>query len=332
MGITHYSIINSHPDVEIKAIVDTSGLILSLVEKYLKGVNTYKDYVDLFRYENLDAIIICTPPTLHYPIAIEAANKNIHVFSEKPFTTQKALGQALAELFEQKGLVNQVGYVNRFNDVFAKVKEYLDFGVIGKVLRFKSEMYSCTITKSEEGNTWRDSHENGGGALFEVASHAIDLIIFLIGKPDKITGSSLTKVFSKNVEDTVISTLLYRNGISGTLNVNWSDESYRKPTNKIEIFGTEGKILADQHGIKIFRKTPLPGHNLREGWNSLYITDVFKPVPFYVRGNEFTNELYHFIDCIKDKEIKNRCTFRDATGTLEEIEAIIKDYELNGKF
>lgn len=332
MGITHYSIINSHPDVTITAVVDTSGLILSLIEKYLKSVKTYKNFNDLFREEKLDAVLICTPPTLHYPIAIEAAKRNIHVFSEKPFTTQMALGLELADIFEQKRLVNQVGYVNRFNDVFVKVKEYIESGVIGKVLRFKSEMYSRTITKSEEGNTWRDSHENGGGALFEVASHAIDLIIFLIGKPDKVTGSSLTKVFSKNVEDTVAATMLYRNGISGTLNVNWSDESYRKPTNKIEIFGTEGKILADQHGIKIYRKAPLPQQNLREGWNTIYITDIFKPVPFYVRGNEFTSELYHFISCIQNKGLKNRCSFRDATGTLEEIEAILNDYELNGKF
>jgi len=332
MGITHFSIINSHPDVNIKAVVDTSGLILSLFDKYIKGVNTYKDYTDLFKSETLDAVIICTPPTLHYPIAIEAAKKNIHVFSEKPFTTKKILGKELAELFEQKGLVNQVGYVNRFNDVFAKVKEYLELGIIGNVIRFKSEMFSRTITKAEEGNTWRDSHENGGGALFEVASHAIDLIIFLVGKPDKITGSSLSKVYSKNVEDTVFATMLYKSGISGTLNVNWSDESYRKPTNKIEIFGTEGKILADQHGIKIYMKNANSEHNLKEGWNSIYITDVFKPVPFYVRGNEFTSELYHFIECINDRKIKNRCSFADATGTLEAIEAILNDYEQNGKF
>jgi len=332
MGITHYSILNSHPDVSIKAVVDTSGHILSLIEKYLKGVKTYKAYNELFRHEKLDAVIICTPPTLHYPIAIEAAEKNIHVFSEKPFTTQKELGLKLSEIYEQKGLVNQVGYVNRFNDIFIKVKEYLDFEVIGKVIRFKSEMFSCTITKAEEGNTWRDSQENGGGALFEVASHAIDLIIFLIGKPDKITGSSLTKIYSKNVEDAVYATLLYRSGISGTLNVNWSDESYRKPTNKIEIFGTGGKILADQHGIKIYTKIAFPEYKLSQGWNSIYITDVFKPVPFYVRGNEFTSELYHFIECIKNDEMKNRCSFRDATGTLEQIEAIFNDYELNGKF
>jgi len=332
MGITHYSIINTHPAVIIKAVVDSSSLVTNLIHKYINTIHTYTDYNDLFENENLDAIIICTPPTLHYPIAIKAYEKEIHVFSEKPFTTKKKKAEELAELFEQKHLVNQVGYVNRFNDIFKAVKRYINKGIIGNVINFKSEMYSRTITKSEEGKTWRDSRENGGGAVFEVASHAIDLVNFLIGKPDKVTGSCMTSIFSKNVEDAVNATLLYKNGISGTLNVNWSDESFRKPTNKIEIFGSQGKILADQHGIKIFMKKKSPENNLREGWNTIYITDVFKPVPFYVRGNEFTAQLYHFIDCITGKEKRNSCTFRDAAATLEILEAIFNDYELNGKF
>jgi len=332
MGITHFSIIKSNPDVEIKAVVDTSSLILTLMKKYIMGLNTYHDYHKLFEEELLDAVIICTPPTLHYPIAIMAAQKGLHVFSEKPFTTEFARASELASIFEQKRLVNQVGYVNRFNDVFLKVKEFLDKGTIGNIIRFKSEMYSRTITKSEEGKTWRDSHENGGGAVFEVASHAIDMVNFLIGKPDKVTGTSLTSIFSKNVEDAVNATFLYKNGISGTINVNWSDESFRKPTNKIEIFGSLGKILADQHGIKIFMKKALPEYNLREGWNTIYITDVFKPVPFYVRGNEFTTQLYHFIDCIKNRDIHNQCSFRDGSETLEVIGAIFQDYQLNGTF
>jgi predicted dehydrogenase len=193
-------------------------------------------------------------------------------------------------------------------------------------------MYSRTITKSEEGNTWRDSRENGGGAVYEVASHAIDLVKFFIGKPDKVTGTSLTSVYSKNVEDAVNATFLYKNGISGTLNVNWSDDSYRKPTNKIEVFGTQGKILADQHGIKIFMKNSSPENKLRTGWNTIYITDIFQSVPFYVRGNEFTAQLYHFIECIKNNNVKTNCTFSNAKDTLDTIEAIFNDYELNGKF
>lgn len=332
MGITHFSIINSHPDIEIKAIVETSSLIIDMMKKYIKDINTYTDFYKLFEDEILDAVIICTPPALHYSIALNAAKKGIHVFSEKPFTTDPIKAKELSVIFEQNKLVNQVGYVNRFNDVFRTVKQYLDDGVIGRIIRFKSEMYSRTITKSDEGKTWRDSRENGGGAVFEVASHAIDLVNFLIGKPDRVTGSSLTSIFSKNVEDAVNATFLYKNGISGTLNVNWSDESYRKPTNKIEIFGSQGKILADQHGIKVYLKKNMSKNNLREGWNTIYITDVFKPVPFYVRGNEFTAQLYHFIDCIQRITQKNLCSFFDATNTLEVIEEIFNDYEQHGKF
>lgn len=331
MGITHYSIINSHPNVQIKAVVDTSSLVLSLLEKYISGIHTYTDHNELFANENLDAVIICTPPTLHYQIAMKAAEKGIHVFSEKPFTTKQKQAKELSNLFVKKGLVNQVGYVNRFNDIFIAVKQYIDNGIIGDIISFKSEMYSRTITKSEEGKTWRDSRENGGGAVFEVASHAIDLVNFLIGKPDKVTGSCMTSIFSKNVEDAVNATFLYKNGVSGTLNVNWSDESYRKPTNKIELFGSQGKIFADQHGIKIFIKKISPHNNFRIGWNIIYITDVFKSVPFYVRGNEFTAQIYHFVDCIINRDKKNNYTFSDATDTLEIIEAIFNDYELNGK-
>jgi predicted dehydrogenase len=330
MGITHYSIINSHPDVKIESVADPSGLILTLMTKYL-DVKTYKDYNDLFNETKPDAILVCTPPNLHFPIIKKAAEKGVHVFCEKPFTTKLNEATELAHIYSSNRLVNQVGYVNRFNDIFGKVKEFIDSGVIGKIIRFKSEMFSCTITKSDESSGWRATRESGGGAVFEMASHAIDLVNFLIGKPDKITGSSLNHIYSKNVEDAVSSTFLYKNGISGTLYINWSDSSYRKPTNKMEIFGDSGRILADQHSLKIFLNESNQKYNLLKGWNTIYITDVFKPVPFYVRGNEFTRQLYHFIDCIQGKEKMNKCSFADGVNTLEVIENIFSDYEQNGR-
>src|ERR1035437_4239357 len=330
MGITHYSIIHSHPQVNVVAVADPSALILTMMSKYL-SVKTFKDWNELFNEAKPDAILICTPPNLHYQIIQKAAEKGIHVFVEKPFTTKLNEASELARIYSVNRLVNQVGYVNRFNDIFVKMKELLESGIIGKIIRFKSEMFSCTITKSDENSGWRGSRESGGGAVFEMASHAIDLVNFLVGKPDKVTGSSLNHIFSKKVEDAVSSTFLYNNGMSGTIYINWSDTSYRKPTNKIEIFGEGGKILADQHTLKIFLNKPNEKYNLSQGWNTLYITDVFKPVPFYVRGNEFTSQLWHFVDCIQGKEKTNRCTFADGVNTLEVIENIFNDYELNGK-
>jgi scyllo-inositol 2-dehydrogenase (NADP+) len=330
MGITHYSIINKHPNVVIGSVADPSGLITTLMNKYL-ALKTFKDYKELIEVSKPDAILVCTPPNLHYPIIKKAAENGIHVFVEKPFTTKAHEASELAQIYSGNRLVNQVGYVNRYNDIFVKVKNFTTNGVIGKVIRFKSEMFSCTISKSDESSGWRATRESGGGAVFEMASHAIDLVNFLIGKPDKVTGSSLNQIYSKNVEDAVSSTFLYNNGMSGTIYINWSDTSYRKPTNKIEIFGENGKILADQHSLKIYLNKPNGTYNLREGWNTLYITDVFEPVPFYVRGNEFTRQLWHFIDCIQGKEKTSQCTFADGVNTLEVIDRIFNDFELNGK-
>ena len=329
MGITHYSIINSHSDVDIIAVADTSTIMLSMMNKYLP-IKTFKKYTDLIEKTKPDAILVSTPPNLHYPVIKMAAENNVHVFVEKPFTTKLSEAKQLAKQYNENNMVNIVGYVNRFNDVFSTVKEMLGKKVIGKIIRFKSEMFSCTITESDEGSGWRASRDSGGGAVFEMASHAIDLVNYLIGKPNKVAGSSLNYIYSKYVEDAISSTFLYKNGMSGTLYVNWSDTSYRKPTNKIEIFGTGGRILADQHSLKIFMNTPNKEYNLIEGWNTLYVTDVFKPVPFYVRGNEFTRQLYHFVDCIKGNEKNGKCTFADAADTLDVIEQIFKDYEENG--
>jgi len=141
----------------------------------------------------------------------------------------------------------------------------------------------------------------------------------------------LNSIFSTGIEDAVSSSLLYRDGSVGTLYVNWSDESYRKPTNKIEIFGNKGKILADQHSMKVFLRDANSDFQLHDGWNILYITDLFQPVQFYVRGNEFTRQLYDFIDCVESQGNKNLCSFEEASKTLEIIENIFKDFNTNGK-
>lgn len=312
MGITHFSIINSHPEVEIIAVADTSKMTLDLLKKYVSGIQVYKDYKDLIENAKPDAIIVCTPPNLHYEVCKLAYEKGIHVFAEKPFTADVQQAEDLMKLFESKGLVNQVGYVNRFNDVFVTVKKYVESGLIGEIIRFKSEMFSCTVSKKEETESWRSFRENGGGAVYEIAAHAIDLVDFIIGPPDDIVGTSMNQIYSKHVEDIVSSTFIYKNGCSGTLYVNWCDTSYRKPSNKLELFGSKGKILADQHGIKIFmNEDDLSETKYKKGWNTVYITDIFTPVPFYVRGNEFTRQLYHFANTILGQEKGNICTFKD---------------------
>ncbi|KPP95482.1 Gfo/Idh/MocA family protein [Erythrobacter sp. HL-111] len=328
MGITHYSIANAQPGVAIAAVADPSRLITTMLGKYT-GVSTYKDFRGVLKGEELDGVLVCTPPAFNPEILEALLERRMPSFVEKPFVLDAAEGARFARAFDKAGIINQVGYVNRWNDMFTKARAFVAEGLIGTPLRFRSEMFSPTIIREVADAGWRASHANGGGAIFEMASHAIDLIAYFFGPPDRVGGTSLSQVHSRQVEDIVSTGLFYdagpHAGLTGTLYVNWSDPSYRKPTNKFEIFGKRGKIQVDQHGMKIYLPEPSEAHGLKAGWNQLYITDVFSSVDFYVRGIEYTAQLRDFVAAIREGR-PVRCGFADAAETLRVIEQIFLDH------
>jgi predicted dehydrogenase len=323
MGITHFSILNSHDSVEIVSVCDSSKTLMNVLGKYT-DIKTYSDYHEMIDKEKLDFVIVSTPSGSHAEVIKAAIDHNLHTFSEKPFTLTPEEGKEVLELLKGKDLVNQVGYVNRFNEVFEEVKRLLKADVIGEVKNFSSEMYGPTVLKDSKGN-WRGKQKMGGGCMYEFASHCIDLVVYLMGQPEKVAGSIMQSIYSSGVDDLVISNFIYDRGCSGTIMVNWSDETYRKPTNIVEIFGTKGKIIADKHAYKIYLKEPNPDDGFHEGWNTRYITDFAKSVRFYVRGNEFTSQLDYFIDCIKESRFDNISSFEEAHKTDVIMENIRQD-------
>jgi predicted dehydrogenase len=235
-----------------------------------------------------------------------------------------AEGQETLNHLHAKSLVNQIGYVNRFNEIFMEVKRILESGMIGEVKNFRSEMYGATVLKDSK-KSWRGRRKSGGGCMYEFASHCIDLVVYFLGQPEKVMGSVMQRIYSSDAEDLVSSGFVYENGASGTILVNWSDETFRKPTNIVTIFGTKGKIVADKHAYKIFLKEPNHENGFHKGWNTRYITDFGYNVRFYVRGNEFTRQLDYFVNCIKKGLDKNISSFAEAHKTDAVMEEIAND-------
>jgi predicted dehydrogenase len=323
MGITHFSILNSHDSVKIVSICDSSKTLMNILGKYT-DITTYSDYHEMFEKEELDFVIVSTPSGSHAEVIKKAIDHNLHTFTEKPFTLTPEEGKDILEHLNGKKLVNQVGYVNRFNEVFVEVKRLLDAGIIGDVKNLSSEMYGPTVLKDTKGN-WRGKRKMGGGCMYEFASHCIDLVVYLIGPPEKVAGSIMQSIYSSGVDDLVVSNFIYDRGCSGSIMVNWSDETFRKPTNIVKIFGTKGKIIADKHMYKVYLKEQNPDNGLHEGWNTRYITDFAKSVRFYVRGNEFTRQLDYFVDCIKESCFDNISNFEEAHKTDVIMESIQRD-------
>lgn len=325
MGLTHFSIINTHPNVEVTAIADTSSMMLNMLKKLIPSLKVFEDYKDLLNSELVDGVIVCTPSSLHYQVCKMAYEKGIHVFCEKPFTTDPTLASELANLFEEKGLVNQVGYVYRFDTVFKKVKEILEEKLIGKICHVNVQFLSSTISKMQPEKGWRSKRENGGGATYEMGSHVIDLMEFFFGKPQKIVGTLMNQVYSESVEDISEAQVIYANGISANIHVNWSDYTYRKPMLKIDIHGTLGKIQADLYGYKLYLRQENQDKGLPEGWTTMPMNMIPDECPFYVRGTSFTNQLYEFANAIIESRTSKGCSFRSAVDTQEFIHTIFEN-------
>jgi len=248
--------------------------------------------------------------------------KGLHVFCEKPFSLTVAEGEELTEVANSKWLVNQVGYHNHFIGTFRELKRLLQAKVLGEVVHFTGEAYGPVVTR-EKGGTWRSKPEEGGGCLYDYASHVLNLIQEIVGRPVKASGSQLKSIYSKGVEDAVYCSLELDNGVSGQLAVNWSDETYRKMSTSLTIIGKNGKIICDATEIKIYLKEADKKQGLEKGWTIKYITDFAIPVNFYLRGEEYSAQIDNFVDCIINKKQSEYNTFEQGLYTDKVVEMII---------
>jgi len=321
MGISHAAIVGAHPSVDFVAVCDTSSFVLEAFRKYTK-VKTYGDYVEMLSKEQLDFVVIATPTKFHYPMVKCALGKNVNVFCEKPFSLTSKEGAELTDMAERRSLVNQVGDHSNFIGTFRELKRLLRANVIGDIIHFTGEGYGHVVTK-EKGRTWRSDPEEGGGCTSDYASHVVNLIQEVIGRPVKINGTLLKSIYSKNVDDAVYSLLTLDNKISGALLVNWSDETYRKMSTSLTIQGKKGKIVCDATEIKIFLREANQRENLEKGWTIKNITEFALPVNYYLRGEEYNAQIDYFVNNVMNKKQGSCNTFEQALYTDKVIEMIL---------
>jgi predicted dehydrogenase len=324
MGLSHYALLNAHPDVEVAAICDSSSYVLGTLGKYT-GVRTCGDYDELLAKVELDAVVIATPSSSHVAMAQAAMERGLHVFCEKPLTLHPADAERLTATATGRGLVTQVGYHNRFVGAFGEVKRLLDIGAIGRVTHVFGEAYGPVVLKPK-GRTWRSQRSEGGGCLYDYAAHVVNLVNWYVGEPAGVAGTALPLLFSNETEDAAFSTLHFAEGQTGQIAVNWSDESYRKMTTRITIWGTEGRIFADRQECQAYLRdgASIPD-GYEPGWNVRFTTELTEPVWFYLRGEEYSAQVDAFVRRIDSGAVDGLNDFASAAATDRTIAMLIDD-------
>jgi predicted dehydrogenase len=321
MGISHLAILGAHPQVDLVAICDSATYITSVLRKH-SGVSTYKDFGKMLKECKLDGLFIATPTSSHFELAKTALENGLHLFVEKPLCLNAEQSEQLAKLALEKHCVNQVGYHNRFIGTFRETQRLVEAGAIGDVYHVDGRAFGQVVIRPKTGHTWRSKKTEGGGCLHDYACHVLDLMNFVAGPPDDVISAQLQSIFSADIEDAVFATFRYPSGATGYLETNWSDESYRKMSTTITVFGTKGKLIADRQELRVYLRSGAEYEQYPAGWTIRYITDLQSPVNYYLRGEEYSAQIDSFVASIQAKNFEPENSFASAAQTDRIIDQI----------
>lgn len=210
-----------------------------LMEKWGAEVAYYQDYRKMIDQEELDAIAISSPHSMHYEQARLALQKGLHVLCEKPLTTASRHSKALIKLAEEQKRLLVVAYQRNFYPPHVYARELVRKGAIGEVTGV-----ACYVTQRWGGGGWRGEPElSGGGFFMDTGSHLVASTLWISGlEPAEV--SAFMDRRRKKVDIDAVVDVRFRNGALGALSFFGSASRHDE---RLAIHGTEGCIVFHLH-------------------------------------------------------------------------------------
>lgn len=215
------------------------------------------NWMDVVTDPNVDLVDIATPNAFHYEVAKAALENGKNVYCEKPLSISAEQSKELAELAAEKNVINYVGFNNTMNPANAYVRELVQSGKLGKIMRFTGTYDQDQLLDESLPITWRHINKLAGcGALGDLGSHLLSVSQFIMGDISEVN-AMMTTVFPKrpiapgsseiaDVENEDIITFMtkYANGAIGTISAS-RVATGRKNYLAYEIQGTKGSVYYD---------------------------------------------------------------------------------------
>lgn len=250
--------VNRHPNSSVVAAQDLNAERLAELCKDCNIPKTYHTAAELLADPEVDAVYIAVPNKFHVPLTIAALEAGKHVILEKPFAMNYAEAQTAAEVARRTGKVLMLGMNQRFGRNPQKIKTLVEKGALGEIYHAKAFWFRRTgIPKL---GTWFGNREiAGGGCLYDIGVHLLDLCLYVLGRFDavSVTGSTYTKFGNRglgeggwgksdrahdaqfDVEDFATGLIRFGDGLSISLDVAWACHTDQANRMDVQLFGTE---------------------------------------------------------------------------------------------
>ncbi len=215
----------------------------------LNNVDYYKDYDEMLKRDDIDAVCICTPSSLHPAQAIGVARMGKHVLTEKPMAITLNGADEMIDVCRKNNVKLGVIFQRRMAGVYPRIKQAINRGELGKLILGDIYMKYYRSQQYYDSAQWRGTYEyDGGGALMNQGSHLIDLLQWFMGDVDTIFGYAETLARNIEVEDTSVAALRFTNGALGIIE---GTTAVCPPIDhRLEIHGEKGTVMIEGERLK----------------------------------------------------------------------------------
>ena len=263
----------------------------------------HNSYSALIKDQNIDAILLTTPHSLHAKHTIQALQNGKHVFVEKPMATKLVDAKEMLITAKKNNKTLAVGHNRRFSSVFNYLKKINNQKKIGKILHIDAN-FSASGALNYKKNFWRANRkESPGGAIAGLGIHMIDLMCFFGGKIKSVQSLVRKYAIKVNMDDTTSAIFEFNNKCTGNLT-----SIFACPyISTFNVYGTKINIFSQIDGNKITivnKKGKVKNLNL-------------------INHDTLFLELQEFADSCMNKK-KYRIKNSEAVHNVEVMEAIVK--------
>src|SRR5688572_18532346 len=240
---------------EVKTFAETQKLRLA------------ESFEALLQDSSIQAVVLCTPHSMHARQVIAAAQAGKHVFCEKPFALTKNDAEAAVDATRKAGVALGLGYNRRFHPEMTKLRERIRAGALGTVLPVEATMTfpNALLLQPEQWRAHRE--ETPAGGLTPMGVHAIDGMIDLCGPIDQVYCQSFRRVVAVDSDDTTSMLFRMKEGMSGYLGT----ITATGPGFSFQVFGSKGSV-------RLEGMTHVAGASSEERRTRLFGTCKFQPI------------------------------------------------------
>jgi 1,5-anhydro-D-fructose reductase (1,5-anhydro-D-mannitol-forming) len=201
------------------------------------GVPAFSSLEEALHNGTFDAVYIATPVFLHGPQSMQALHAVKHVLCEKPMAMNYAEALKMVEAAEKCRRCFGVAYYRRCYPKVRRSLELIRQGAIGRPLM---AIATCHGQPPGEHRSWLlDPAQSGGGPLYDIGSHRIDLLNYFFGQPVEVRACLSNAVHHFAVEDSATVLIKYPSGVHAVVDVRWNSQVAR---DEFRIDGSDGML------------------------------------------------------------------------------------------